>query len=84
MFVRVTPIPDEHAKFVRVPNSAVIIQGVQSYVFIEREPGVFVKRRVSLGLQARDFTFIHDGVTEGERVVVSGVLRLNSELSTTN
>lgn len=84
MFVRVTPIPDEHARFVRVPNSAVIIQGVQNYVFIEREPGVFLKRKVELGLQSRDFTFIHEGVAEGERVVVTGVLRLNSEFSTAN
>jgi cobalt-zinc-cadmium efflux system membrane fusion protein len=84
MFVKVTPIPDEHAKFVRVPNSALITQGLQSYVFIEREPGVFVKRQVRLGLQARDFTFIHEGIAEGEPVVVSGVLRLNSELSTAN
>lgn len=84
MFVRVTPIPDEHARFVRVPNSAVIVQGVQNYVFIERDPGVFIKRKVELGLQSRDFTFIHEGVAEGERVVVTGVLRLNSEFSTAN
>ncbi len=84
MYVRVTPIPDEHARFVRVPNSALITQGLQTYLFIEREPGVFVKRLVRLGLQARDFTFIHEGVAEGERVVVSGSLRLNAELSTVN
>lgn len=81
MFVRVTPIVDESRKLVRIPNGAIITEGLYSFVFVEKEAGVFERRRVSLGLQGREETYVKDGLTEGERVVASGALLLNSELA---
>jgi multidrug efflux pump subunit AcrA (membrane-fusion protein) len=50
-------------------------------VFVEKEPGVFEKRQVVLGLQGRSESYVKEGLANGERVVVAGALLLNSELS---
>ncbi len=81
MFARVTPIVDESHKVVRVPNGAIITDGLYSFVFIEKEAGVFERRRVALGLQGREESFIKDGLKEGERFVGTGALLLNAELA---
>ena len=84
MFARVTPIVDESRKLVRIPNGAIITEGLYSFVFVEKEPGVFERKRVSLGLQGREETYVKEGIVEGERVVDSGALLLNSELAGRN
>ena len=81
MYARVTPLLEERRKLARVPNAAILSQGVYSFVFVEKEPGVFEKRRVNLGLQGRDESYVKSGLSEGERVVATGALLLESELS---
>jgi cobalt-zinc-cadmium efflux system membrane fusion protein len=81
MFARVTPIDDEREKRVRVPNAALIVQGVYTFVFVDKGGGVFEKRRVSLGLQGRDESYVKQGLAEEERIVTGGALLLNSELA---
>ena len=84
MFVRVTPIADESRKLVRIPNGAIITEGLYSFVFIEKAPGLFERQRISLGLQGREESYVKDGIREGERVVGSGALLLNAELAGRN
>ena len=81
MFARVTPIVDDNRKLVRLPNGSIITEGLYPHVFVEKEPGVFAKRRVVPGLQGREETYIKEGLIEGERVVTKGTLLLNSELA---
>ena len=81
MFARVTPIVDESRKLVRIPNGAIITEGLYSFVFVEKEPGLFERRRVALGLQGREESYVKDGIHEGERVVTGGALLLNAELA---
>ena len=81
MFAKVVPLRDERQKLARIPNAALVSEGLYSFVFIETSPGVFEKRRVTLGLQGRDESFIKSGIAEGERVVTGGTLLLQSELS---
>lgn len=81
MFVRITPMPDEARKLVRIPNSALVTEGLYSHVFVEKEKGLFEKRRIVLGLQGREDSYVRDGIVEGDRVVTSGALLLNSEMS---
>lgn len=80
MFARVTLLADVHKRAVRVLNSALIVEGLYSYVFVEREPAVFEKRRVELAVQDRQWSYIGSGLTEGERVVSVGPLLLATEL----
>lgn len=81
MYARVTPLADSQARLPRVPNSALITEGLYTYVFVETAPGVFRKRRVAPGLQGRNESYVKDGLKEGDRVVTSGALLLNAELA---
>ena len=81
MYARVTPLANGESKLPRVPNSALITEGLYTFLFVETAPGVFAKRRVTPGLQGRTETYLKDGLREGERVVTGGALLLNSELA---
>ncbi len=80
MYARVTPLADSGAKLPRVPNSALLTIGLYSFLFVEKEPGLFERRKVTLGLQGRSETYVKHGLAGGERVVTAGALLLNSEL----
>ena len=80
MFARVTPIANSKTGLPRVPNTALVTQGLYSFIFVENSPGVLQRRRVTLGMQGSQYTYISEGLHAGERVVSSGALLLNSEL----
>lgn len=83
MFARVSLLAGADKLAFRVPNAALVSDGLYSYVFIEQSPGVLKKRRVSLAAQEPDYSYIVDGLRADERVVTSGALLLNSELGST-
>jgi cobalt-zinc-cadmium efflux system membrane fusion protein len=80
MYARVTLLADENRTAVRLPNTALVTEGLYSYVFVEQTPGVFKRRRVQLAVQDRDYSYVASGVEPAERVVVAGAVLLNSEL----
>ena len=80
MYARVTLLADENRTAVRLPNTALVTEGLYSYVFVEQSPGVFKRRRVQLAVQDRDYSYVESGVEPAERVVVAGSVLLNSEL----
>ena len=81
MFARISPIVDTKSKLPRVPNSALFTQGLYSFLFVEPTSGILQRRRVTLGIQGPDFTYIKEGLRADERVVTSGAILLNAELS---
>ncbi|MES2366062.1 MAG: efflux RND transporter periplasmic adaptor subunit [Pseudomonadota bacterium] len=83
MFARVTLLADKGQLAFRIPNTALVSDGLYSYVFVEQSPGVLRKHRVSLVAQDRDYSYSTDSLKPGERIVTSGALLLNSELSVT-
>ncbi len=80
MYARVTLLADKTRKAVRLPNTALVTEGLYSYVFVERNPGEFERRRIALAVQDRDYSYVEAGIRAGERVVVIGSVLLNSEL----
>ena len=80
MYARVTLLTDEGKQAVRLPNSALVTEGLYSFVFVETQPRVFVKRKVQLSVQDREYSYVSAGIAKGERVVTSGALLLQSEL----
>ncbi len=80
MFARATPVADNRHNMPRIPNTALFAQGLHSYVFVEQAPGVLQRRRIELGLQSHDYSYVKEGLNVGERVVTTGALLLNSEL----
>lgn len=81
MFARATPVADAKSRLPRIPNAALVTQGLYSYLFVEKAPGVLQRRRVTLAMQGSEYSYVKEGLQAGERVVTSGALLLNSELS---
>ncbi|MEO1766883.1 efflux RND transporter periplasmic adaptor subunit [Thiobacter aerophilum] len=81
MFARASLIADGAPPVVRVPNTALVVTGLDYFVFVETAPGVLQKRRVTIASQDRDYAIVAAGLTAGERIVTSGALLINSELT---
>lgn len=81
MFARVSLLTRDGKQALRLPNSALVTEGLYSFVFVETAPGTFTKRKVELSVQDREYSYLSSGVGRGERVVVGGALLLQSELA---
>jgi cobalt-zinc-cadmium efflux system membrane fusion protein len=81
MFARATPVADSRHNIPRIPNTALFSQGLHSFVFVEKSPGVLQRRRIELGLESHEYSYVKEGLHAGERLVTTGALLLNSELS---
>jgi Cu(I)/Ag(I) efflux system membrane fusion protein len=62
-----------------VPDSAVIDSGTRQAVLIERGEGTFEPREIKLGAHADGFYEVREGLTGGERVVVSANFLIDAE-----
>ena len=80
MFARVT-LESEGRHLPRVPNKSIVTEGVNDFVFVEKEAGVIEKRQVKLSWRGHETSFVGEGLAAGERVVTAGALLLNAELS---
>ena len=80
MFVRARILQD-NGTGVRVPNSAIVNQGVYNHVFVQTAAGEFQRRRISLLTQGSDASYVGKGLQGDERVVTTGALLLDAELT---
>jgi RND family efflux transporter MFP subunit len=63
-----------------IPQEAVIDSGVRKIVFVARGKGKFTPREVELGVEGDNFEVqVLEGLTEGEKIVISGQFMLDSE-----
>jgi cobalt-zinc-cadmium efflux system membrane fusion protein len=81
MYARVSLLTTEGLQAVRLPNNALVTEGLYSFVFVESTPRVFIKRKVELAVQDREYSYVRSGLAKGERVVVGGALLLQSEMA---
>jgi cobalt-zinc-cadmium efflux system membrane fusion protein len=65
-----------------VPVEAVIRDGENSVVWIEREPRLFSRRKVKVGLEREGRVQVLEGVTAGEQVVGRGAVFVDNESRT--
>ena len=84
MYARVSLLTDEGKQAIRLPNSALVTEGLYSFIFVETAPRVFTKRKITLSVQDREYSYASAGVAKGDKVVVGGALLLQSELASTN
>lgn len=80
MFARIVP-ESEGPSRPRLPNAALVSEGLHTSVFVETEPGVIEKRRVKLAFRGQNESYVEEGVAAGERVVTVGALLLNAEMA---
>jgi membrane fusion protein, copper/silver efflux system len=78
MFVDVE-IPVSLAETLVVPVDAVLDAGLRQTVFVDRGHGFFEPRPVQVGVRLGDQVQIVAGLTNGERIVISGNFLLDSE-----
>lgn len=71
----VTLLPEALA----VPSSAVILTGRRTVVWVEKSPGIYEARLVTLGDRAAEHYVVLDGLHEGDIVVSSGGYLIDSE-----
>jgi len=62
-----------------VPESAVIDTGTRKVVYVEREPGIFEGRLVTLGPRAGGHYPVLSGLEKGERVATAGAFLVDAE-----
>jgi Cu(I)/Ag(I) efflux system membrane fusion protein len=79
MFADITIDASAVTNAVAVPSEAIVRSGVREQVFIERAPGKFEPRNVSLGVSSEGWTQVTDGIEPGESVVVSAQFLIDSE-----
>jgi membrane fusion protein, copper/silver efflux system len=80
MFARVEIAAEVSASALIVPDSAVLRSGEKNTVFVALPGGKFEPRTVTLGSAGEnDFDEVLSGLSEGERVVMSGQFMLDSE-----
>jgi len=75
MFARMT-IKVSATKVLQVPRSAVVQNGDEELVFVEKKEGVFSQRQVTTGLTDSDSIEIKSGLSAGERIAVNGATAL--------
>ena len=63
-----------------VPAEAVIRDGEQASVWVQREPMVFQRRKVKIGLEQDGRVQVLDGLKAGEQVVGRGAIFVDNEL----
>jgi HlyD family secretion protein len=63
---------DEHKDVLLIPNSALHVQGTESWVYVIKEDktGQIEQRQVQVGLQSRTQAEILSGLNEGEKVLL--------------
>ena len=74
--------PDQGGSLV-IPHTAPLVTGKRGIVYVrlpDREKPTFEGREIALGPRAGEWYVVHDGVVEGERVVVKGNFKIDSEL----
>lgn len=61
-----------------IPHSAVVRDGLRSFVFVQKPDGTFDRRLIELGRADDRYLEIKSGLTEGEHVATSGVSQLQT------
>jgi Cu(I)/Ag(I) efflux system membrane fusion protein len=79
MFAHVTLTPASAAAVVVVPDEALIADGDSTRVIVAEDGGSFRAATVTTGRTAGGVTEIRDGLTVGQRIVVSGQFLIDSE-----
>ncbi len=78
MYANVEIIASPGSRLV-IPREAVLFSGMRQIVYVEKKPGVYEMRQVTLGLRGEDYVEVLKGIRKGERVVTSGNFLIDSE-----
>ncbi|MBK7710627.1 MAG: hypothetical protein IPJ37_06585 [Bacteroidales bacterium] len=63
-------------KSIIIPATAVFQTEEESFVFVEANPGLFVRRRIKYSRDNEVLAVVHSGLTPGENIIVNGGILL--------
>jgi hypothetical protein len=69
----------ERGPMLSVPNEAIIEEGDQHIVYVQRDNGEYVPQQIQTGIQGELYTEVLDGVKEGDQVVTFGSFFIDAE-----
>lgn len=78
MLARATVILSESEPMLAVPREAVLREGTQAYVFVQKPDTSFVRKPVGTGQSDDNYVAISEGLEEGEAIAVHGVADLQT------
>ena len=81
MFVSLDFVGEAGPPQLVVPSEAVIMTGKRNVVIVARDDGGFDVAEVTVGAEVNDRTMVIAGLTEGQRIVLSGQFLIDSEAS---
>jgi len=85
MFARVSFLADSDKKAFRIPNAALIVEGLYNYVFLEKREGEFQKQKINIVRKDRDVSYAdvasNAALNNKQRIVEEGALLLNAEVA---
>ena len=79
MFADVEFATGSDAPVIAVPDSAVIDTGTRQVVIVDKGDGRFEPRPVKVGVRGDGYTEIREGISEGDRIVVSANFLIDAE-----
>ncbi|MDX8386109.1 MAG: efflux RND transporter periplasmic adaptor subunit [Gallionella sp.] len=79
MFANVEVLTNRQVDAVTIPAEAIVRTGTQEQVFVQRSPGMFDPRKVTVGVSANGQIQIVEGLEEGDIVVTSSQFLIDSE-----
>jgi len=79
MFANVELLSNRQVNALTVPEEAIVRTGTHDQVFVQRAPGQYEPRKVTIGVVANGKVQIVSGVAEGEVVVTSSGFMIDSE-----
>jgi membrane fusion protein, copper/silver efflux system len=71
--------PISNGPVIAIPDSAVIDSGTRQVAFVAKPGGIFEPRNLVLGVRSGGYDEVRSGLSEGERVVVSGNFLIDAE-----
>ena len=72
-------IPVELDNALVVPRESIMDTGLSKIVFVQTRAGVFEPRKITAGFEGNGMVAVKSGLTEGEKIAVSGNFLLDSE-----
>ena len=81
MFARARLVTDDGRRAIKVPNAALFEQGTQTYLFRVDAPGRFHRIPVTVSQRGDAYSYVSDGLKDGDRIVGEGALLLNAQLA---
>ena len=62
-----------------IPSEAIVRSGAREQVFVQRAPGKFEPRDVTIGVSSEGWTEVKSGIEAGDKIVISAQFLIDSE-----